>query len=62
MPDDEISPKCKVRLETLPNCSDMKELRSYALCWARYKGQPQGMNFSTALKQGWAEAKKACQV
>jgi hypothetical protein len=63
MADGDISPKCKVRLEQPPDCGDAKSLRSYALCWAQWEGiKGKGMDFSTALKTGWQEARKSCAV
>jgi hypothetical protein len=63
MVDEEISPKCKIRLETPPNCGDARELRSYALCHAQWIGiRQKGQTFSEALKEGWKAARQACAV
>jgi hypothetical protein len=60
LPDD-ISLKCRVHLEKPPECADLSGLRGYAVCWAQWIGmKEQKMDFGSALRQGWANAKRSC--
>lgn len=59
----QISPKCKIRLDNPPDCSDFFGMRSYALCWGIWKGvKDQKMDFGSAIRAGWESARSSCKV